>query len=41
MSATLTPSPTTAGERPAGTSGTGPRPADLGPTAIAAAATAS
>ena len=30
MSATLTPSPTTAAERPAGDSGTGPRPADLG-----------
>lgn len=30
MSATLTPSPTTAAERPAGTSGTGPRTADLG-----------
>ena len=30
MSATLTPSPTTAADRPAGTSGAGPRPADLG-----------
>ena len=30
MSATLTPSPTTAADRPTGTSGTGPRPADLG-----------
>jgi hypothetical protein len=30
MSATLTPSPTTAADHPAGPSGTGPRPADLG-----------
>ena len=30
MSATLTPSPTTAANRPAGASGTGPWPAELG-----------